>query len=488
MLVAILGAVSVVAGALALIYRIHAERQRRRAETLKELQSEFNELPTAIREAPSLAPERTTGHIVPDDFARLVTFLTRLGDRCHAGEVKLSEIDRRFGEWFFAILHSAVGVKVVREARSFNKLTTLYAEWYEYRVRHKERIVSTDTFAAQRWAVHTRAHTNKGRILWHHALHEEVGGAALVFWRLRFEPSYNSREILDFIETVCEDFNVDSYVVYELLGPHDLLLRCWLSQADDIIPASRAGQSAQLADLNDMNSSWTRIELMNYELKNRPEGATERCDYFLVDQIRRHWWWHDRHFWSRRKPERTLSESAVAKVKTCKAKESVTQLVDQYNAGKIGLRSVLLNKAARRYLKNRYIRWRPLRNGIKFATIIRVKDNNLSAYEEARQYIDNLLDEATGVSDRSLYEGRGFDDEKRDRPAHFLILGRVSSRRFEAIRKEIIEPVVATDAIAEHCTPTLTYVATGPEVMRRTYKDRVRNVTRAEPLAETQTV
>jgi hypothetical protein len=484
MLVAIFGAVAAVVAALTLLYRILAERRRRRTENLKDLQIEFDMLPKAKIESLSLDSER----MEPADFEQLVAFLKRIAERCDAGEVKLSEVNRRFGEWFFETLHGAVGTKVIFEAKPFGKLEQLYTAWYQYRLRHKEKIPSTGTFAAQRWAVHTREHTNTGRINWHHSLHEEVGAATLVFWRLRFEPRYNSREILDFIETVCEHFEIESYVVYELLGPHDLLLRCWLSHADSTAPVTPASSSALATGSDNMSSCQTRIEQMNNTLKTRPEGATERCDYFRVEHIRRHWWWHDKRFWSRREPERTLSKSAVANAKTCEDEGAVIQLVDQYNAGKIGRRTVLLSKAARSYEKKQYIRWRPLRDGIKFATIIRVKEDD-SAYEEARQHIENLLDAAKGLNDRSLYEGTGFDDDGRDRPAHFLILGRVSPRKFEKVRKEIIKPIVEVEEIAAHCTPTLTYVATGPEVMRRTYKDRVKNVEqKTEVLAETQNV
>ncbi len=470
MLVALIAVLGAATGLLTLLYRILAERRRTRGDSLTELQTKFDRLPPALDD----------GRTAPDaDFKQLVDFLTLLAKRRDTGEVKLSEIDRRFGEWFFKTLHSDIGVKVALEAKSFDKLKDLYTAWYKYRVRRKEPIDSPSSFAAQRWAVHTRAHTNKGRILWHHALHEEVGEATLIFWRLRFEPRYNSREILDFIETVCEDFSVDSYVVYELLGPHDLMLRCWLSHADSTEPVNRSsGASSPSAKRTGTDQPQTRIEQMTSDLEVSPQGATERCDYFRVEHILRHWWWHDKRLWTRREPNRTLDKSVVLDIKTCKDKEAVEQLANQYNAGKIGLRDVLLNRAARGYRKKNYMRWRRLRDGIKFATIIRVKDDT-SAYEDARLYIENLVAAASGISDRSLYEGSGFDE--RNGPAHFLILGRVRSRKFEKIRKQIIKPVVETEAIAEHCTPTLTYVVTGPEVMRRTYKDQVKQAATSAP-------
>jgi hypothetical protein len=114
-----------------------------------------------------------------------------------------------------------------------------------------------------------------------------------------------------------------------------------------------------------------------------------------------------------------------------------------------------------------------MRDGIKFATIVRANPATTSR-EDIGDHIMGIVNKASHIRDRSLYEGEGFDEEDKG-VAHFLILGRVEPRRFSMIRDQIIEPLVETPAIIEHYTPPLTYIATGPEVTRRTYQDGIRH-------------
>ncbi len=73
---------------------------------------------------------------------------------------------------------------------------------------------------------------------WHDAVHEAREGARLQFWRFSFVPDYNQTAIFDAIRTVLEQNQLRSYIAYETLGEHDVMLRLWAPR--DISPEDLA--------------------------------------------------------------------------------------------------------------------------------------------------------------------------------------------------------------------------------------------------------
>jgi hypothetical protein len=439
-------------------YRKTARDDDRHLEILKQEQNSLPELS---------GPVASTA----EQLAPLVTFLTSLDEcRLSRGKPKLDRLNTSFGQWFFETVHNPAAVQLVLDTKSFASIGPLYSAWCKLRIKNDEPIFETSV--ARKWARHTRASKAKKRILWNHEIHEHprLGDATLVFWRLHFEPSYNKHEILHSVETICEEFDVTSYVIYELLGPHDLLLRLWLRHPDQPFQSSpllvprRAFIAAKFKSLRPSPSRLVRMTEMLGE-------TTTDCDYFRVSRIWRHWWW-DGLWWTRTRPSRVLEHGFAADLLDSNEKKAaVVRLVNLYNDGSISFWRVLREPAWWLYKYKRFVRRRKLADGIKFATVVRPNRKDHIRSEDTAQLIERVVRKARWVADRSLYEGTGFD--KGQGPAQFVILGRVEHRRFKNIRKEIISPIVAKQEIVMHYAPTLTYVATGPETMRQTYQDGV---------------
>ncbi len=491
-----------VATVTAVVVTLFRTRKAERETKLENLKQERNSLPPV----PAAAP---------DDVAELkpvVEFFKTL-DACRPRrKLGLSRMDDPFGDFFFEVAHSSVGVKLLLDTHAFTHLKRLYSDWLNYRENYREKhkddrhkddrrnyIPGANTPAARRWARAIRSDppepgplqrcaralgvssSTSGRVLWNHALHlaEDSGSSTLVFWRLRFEPHYNQREMVNLIDGVCERFKVGGYVMYELLGPHDLLLRCWLRDAHSAESPSQTDCSNSTCSRHpDADEPPTRIVQMYEALRSSPDGATKKCDYFQVESIHRHWWWHDKHWWSRNKHCRPLTDEDTARYANCSDKDAMRDLVDRYNGEHIGRVKMSLNRAARRYRGENWIRRRRLHDGIKFVTLVRATDD-ASVGKSVRAHFVTVVEAATGISDRSLYECTGFEEDGGEGRAHFLLLGRVRPSRirpghFKTIREQIIKPITELDAtITSHYTPPLTYIVTGPEVTRNTYKDCV---------------
>jgi hypothetical protein len=382
-------------------------------------------------------------------YGEFAAFFQRIEHHRRGRKIRLAAIDAEFAEPFFLCVHSPTGVAhLLHDDRDSSDLLSLYADWITFRTRRQSPTPGANTLAARHWRASIRARNHRrgrdparaGRIQWHRALHEQRGRAKLVFWRLRFPPKYNQQGILSFIGDTCIDLRIESSVVYELLGPHDLLLRCWCPAG---VISDRDGDKMEKA-------------LLAYY----HEGNVE-VGRFDVSEVLQHWWWDRRRVKLR---ACRVDDEDVTAVYLNPATQRVCDLIDSYNDGETKLSRVMMDPTARRYLWKGYIRWRRLRNGIKFATLVEVAktdDPSLSPH----QIVSHIVRSAAPVGDRSLYRGGGFAD--------YLVLGRVRPWHFDAIRTKIIEPIVGQPGTADPYRTTLTYVASGPGVMRRTYKDRI---------------
>jgi hypothetical protein len=461
MIAAISGAViGAIAVALAVANRFWPTRASREAR-LSELRRDRDQLPDLIDEEAITKP----------DLKRLVSFLETL-DECRAKRtLRLPEIDRAFGQWFFETAHSHAGLELILDDDYIRRIGLLYQRWLRFRLRHHRD--QFDSAVARRWARHTKTHHAKGRVLWHHEIqeHPTLGDAALVFWRLGFRPSYNRQTILHSIEEICEAFQVSSYVAYELLGPHDILLRLWLSHPGDI-----SDVHDPLLDEPGKPSRQPQKRIDDITRRLSAHITETTSDYFLVTEVHRHWWWCKSRWWRRRAdPDRLKPGFANEISKDVKGKQAVQDLVNLYNDGTRSWLHLWRSREWRRYRRKGFVRHHRLHGGIKFATIVRPKDSQGFVHvDDGEHPVATAVRDATRVKDRSLYEGSGFNFLGLG-AAQFLILGRVPGYRFGRLRTEIIEPIVKDTPIARSYAPTLTYVATGPETMRQTYRDGVKH-------------
>ncbi len=73
--------------------------------------------------------------------------------------------------------------------------------------------------------------------IWHDAVHQQRAGSKLLFWRLSFGPEYDEAEVRATFLRLFENYEIESYVIYEVLGEFDLILRFWMPlgrSADDL--------------------------------------------------------------------------------------------------------------------------------------------------------------------------------------------------------------------------------------------------------------
>ena len=381
----------------------------------------------------------------------------------------LSTIDSTFAENFFYAMHSKICSRLILHDPQYSTpLLRLYTQWTRFHDRRHMPIPASYTVAASDWnralqalTADARARQQRlrpldlfttGRIQWHPTLHQEIGSARLVFWRLRFDERYEKHQILSFLTDMRASYGIRSYVLYETLGPHDLLLRCWLPN----VPVNSTEDEFE-----------AMVDRITAEIRERPLGI--ECDAFRVRKIWQHWWW-DRRGAEPEPPK--LRDEDVARVRyEHDTMAEVCDIVDRYNATRHRYWTVRRNREARKYLQQGYIKWRRLQAGIKFATVVRLTeptaDSGTSSMSrhDARTQLGNILQSARNVEDRSLYEGDGFAD--------FLILGRVKPRHFHAVERGIVTPIVGSQALSQHCRTTLTYVSTGPVMTRANYEDRL---------------
>jgi hypothetical protein len=401
--------------------------------------------------------ERLASSTIQAEIDEVVMFLKCLERRRRRTALRIADLDEAFGPWFFPMVHGPHGVDPFLGHREFATVKSLYRAWSHYGRKHDPESRQFGSAAAKRWARQTNEQRAKTRILWHHEVQNT--GSTLFFWRLRFEPSYDQDRILKSLDAICEDFGVTSYVAYELLGPHDILLRAWMSD-----PHKDSAVTLTPAERGSLGSRCSCIEHMTQRLC---EHTTEESNsYFEVEKIYRHWWWMPRLGSEERKPkpgfQRDLDDLNVRK--------EVERVVNDYNTGEISRLGLWRSSVWWRYRRKNIVRRRRLHGGIKFATVVRAKPGHAAPAHSDREHpIFYAVKRARWIRDRSVYAGKGFRQENLGE-AQFLILGRVRAINFGRIRKRVIKPILK-DPISNDYAPPLTYVATGPDTMRRTLRD-----------------
>jgi tRNA A-37 threonylcarbamoyl transferase component Bud32 len=234
------------------------------------------------------------------------------------------------------------------------------------------------------------------QLVWNYAVHKSRQ-EQLYFWRMGFYPSFVSGEVVPAVKRVMERCGIRSYVLYELFGIHDLLLRVW-------IPAGCPVERFREVLLE---------ELAKHSLKT--------CDPFIVHNPVRHWLFPDGQ-----PEERHVDELTQGQVSAVESRE-------MRGADRARLRGKRLYAEfpgeadlAREVGSD----GRPVQM-IKFAVVV-VGEPSLGVrrLEHFERTVAEVLDKAERLQHRSLYAGFGF--------GHFLILGSVPPLSFYAIDEELI--------------------------------------------------
>ena len=235
--------------------------------------------------------------------------------------------------------------------------------------------------------------TRGDRTHWHSRAHIEWGKERLYFWQLRFLPTYPVNEIKDALEQLFHDARIGSYMVYEVFGDSDLLIRLWL-------PAKlRAKDFRQM-----LEDRLGRLDL-------------ERTAFFEVDEVLRHW------VWGSGEPAEPTDERMSQPPPT-------DEQIAAVNGGHASA------ELLRRLHDERLATQTQSCDGIKFAMVVTIPAREVGPDQPhtAQRHLKRIVDQATQIEERSLYLGHG-------EAASFVILGRVRHSDFDAIRDQLAAPI-----------------------------------------------
>jgi hypothetical protein len=255
---------------------------------------------------------------------------------------------------------------------------------------------------------------------WHPDAHHAWAGEQLYFVRLAFSPVYRRARIRTGIEKVLAEHAIRSFVAYEVLGLHDVILRLWL-------PNSTTHQ-AFLGSL--------RTELRTVHLNS--------SDVFVSLRQERNWLWETGNgVLVTPDPER-LQEGppTVAELQSLYADENLLNELEAANL----------------------VRVLPKNEGVKFFMVLpapqQLSDESLEA---VYTQVGEALDQAE-LSEYSLYVGQGFAS------AAALVVGRIPFERFhdigDRLSGEILRRLTDTLSVRTYTFPVSseTFLCYGEEV------------------------
>jgi hypothetical protein len=254
------------------------------------------------------------------------------------------------------------------------------------------------------------------RLHWHSRAHKAWGKERLYFYRLGFAPVYRPSDIEKCLTEVLLSHRVGSYVIYELYGSWDLLVRLWLPS-----------------------------DVLSEDFDAALEGALEHVDLnhltkFAVSDISRHWVWGPGEY--PRPSDTTLA--------TDRPSDQETSAV---NGGDPD--PALLQRLSEKHVVAEAI----YTTGIKFAMIVTppTAEIGVKQVKHLQEQLVKIVDEAADmhINDLSLYGGHGFGIA--------LIMGRVELRYFNAIRTALAYRI--SSGLGPHAigARTITMIIAGSE-------------------------
>jgi uncharacterized protein with GYD domain len=227
---------------------------------------------------------------------------------------------------------------------------------------------------------------------WHQDVHEHWGHETFWFSFLAFEPVYKRDSALKSVKAQLNEFGVRSYVIYELSGQYDMLVRAWVP--------------------NSINNYDDLIESLPQA------GSTFSVE---VKEIVHHWVWQQ--------TERSNIGEMLGPAENLRIRPPIARELELLNGVQARLadsenREIELSRQERETLGDFKRRWLitepPYESGIKFIVQVKVDERRQSLHQRQalREQICETLDEAQGIIwDRSLYFCRGH--------IQFILLGRV---------------------------------------------------------------
>jgi Putative DNA-binding domain len=268
------------------------------------------------------------------------------------------------------------------------------------------------------------------RIQWNHRVHEVWAGEQLYFWRLGFFPTYDTSAIVSHLDAVFHDQHIDSYLGFELFGVYDILLRVWL-------PPSTSQKGFQMA-------LYERLHEDNLQV----------LEVFNVWEVLRHWTWE-----SGKEAQTRVLVPSESVMRDRLADDAVAAINDR------GSKAEEFIDAS----KDDLVRPYDHEPGIRFVVVITssVQTLTMNARQSLRESICEIVDSATSIFNKTLYEGFGF--------GQFLMMGRVSLENFEAIKRELVHPIGRAGIGEWVQARTYTHISTDDQFFL--YRERIPTIT-----------
>ena len=248
--------------------------------------------------------------------------------------------------------------------------------------------------------------------LWHHSFHRTVGVERLYFWLISCQQRFDRESIIPALTTALDSVGVRSFVIWELFGEQDILVRTWLP------PDIEAGS----------------VEDALSKDQRKVRG-------FSVSEMLRHWMW----------------DGVEAEAQDLFGAVTIEALAD-INASTSDA-NLLSN-----YLQRGFIR--PIEGGpytIKFFVFIRRPQDFDADQEQAfRTEIVGIAKSFAQLQYWSLYRVRGPGDGR------YILTGRVATDNFEGITNELNASINSVGKGHVLGAKTLTFIATSSKPRYRT--------------------
>jgi hypothetical protein len=110
---------------------------------------------------------------------------------------------------------------------------------------------------------------SRRRYLWHYSLHQQVAAERLYFLGVQFIRGFTRNLALEQLERALSSANIPSYVIWELIGSTDILIKLWLPPH---------------VEYHDLEAALSRDIARPHEAVIRP---------FSVDELVHHWLWRE---------------------------------------------------------------------------------------------------------------------------------------------------------------------------------------------------
>ena len=266
----------------------------------------------------------------------------------------------------------------------------------------------------------------------HHEIQDDWGNSRLKFWRVSFDPVYEEAQIFKAVTGVLEEFGLTSFVIYEVLGIFDLLIRAWIPRTVD---TSDVDEGLEMA-------------LREFSLKE-----LQRND---VDDIVRHWIWTDPGSNEMRSPTRRTLDSNPAP--DYLARLNIT-LLGRESTG--GLAPSELDRALENDIVAPYLDEGLIEQGLKF--VMFVSGNRLSR-DQRRNFQRMLGKRLAEISGRTNGDGAHVAHElslyatPQGESGEYIVLGRISAPHFYQALRELIDFVIDPDLRQVFRTRPITHI------------------------------